>query len=323
MVRSKRGLLHQGQTATFFEAWGGALAYNLQVYFDFSGYSDMAIGLSRMFGILLPQNFYSPFKSQSIIEFWQRWHMTLGRVIYQYVFLPFSFFFAQTRILRKKKLATAFVTIILTYLLVGLWHGAGWTFICFGFIQGLFYFINFSWRHFTAKIKKYSDKKQNTRFLRLIYWGITYLSLVISFVVFRAENMSTAISMYSSMIGGHGFSLTEHYFSFLNYLFGLGNYLENAWHWKFSDQAMLISLGRFEIFSFIILLVIVLTMPNTQEIMSKFSPCLDDKSNLYKKSILSIRWQPNLGFAFVTAILLIISYCFILIGQSEFLYFSF
>lgn len=310
-----------GEAATFFEAWGAALAYNLQVYFDFSGYSDMAIGLGRMFGILLPQNFNSPFKSRSIIEFWQRWHMTLGRVIYTYVFLPLSMFFTRLTFLRKKPLAVSFFTIILTYLLVGFWHGAGWTFICFGLIQGAFYFINFAWRQFGSKRGK---KLQNqTKGSAAIYWGITYLSLVVSFVIFRADSITAATSMYYSMIGGNGFLLTEKYYLLFNYFFGLGDFLQNVCHWKFSETTMLFRLGTPQVLSFAVLLFIVFCMPNTQDMMARFSPCLDNKPSLQKKSIITIIWQPNLWYAYLMAFALIVSYCFILAGQSEFLYFAF
>lgn len=310
------------ETATFFEAWGAALAYNLQVYFDFSGYSDMAIGLARMFGILLPQNFNSPFKSRSIIEFWQRWHMTLGRMINAYVFLPLSLFFTRFKLLKNKNLMVGFLTMIPTYFIVGFWHGAQWTFIIFGIVQGSLYFVNYLWRQLVSK----KWNKKNTKgkdAISLFYWGITYLSLVVSFVIFRSTDMSCAASMYKSMIGGNGFLLTQKYHLALNYLFGLGDFLQNTCHWQFIEVPMLLRIGAAEIIWFVILLFIVLFLPNTQDIMSQFNPCLDDKQSLKKKSIVTITWQPTILYACLLSLALMLGYFYILVGKSEFLYFAF
>ena len=115
----------QGEVISLLEAWAGTLAYTLQLYFDFSGYSDMAVGLARMFGIRLPINFFSPYKADSIIDFWRRWHMTLSRFLRDYVYIPVGG--------NRRRVAS----IMITMLLGGLWHGAGWTFIAWGGIHGL------------------------------------------------------------------------------------------------------------------------------------------------------------------------------------------
>ena len=114
---------------TFFEAWVGALAYTFQLYFDFSGYSDMAIGLARMFGIRFPMNFNSPYKAANIIDFWRRWHITLSRFLRDYLYIPLGG--------NRKGPSRRHVNLMATMLLGGLWHGAGWTFVIWGGLHGV------------------------------------------------------------------------------------------------------------------------------------------------------------------------------------------
>ena len=122
---------------SFFVAWGGVLAYTFQLYFDFSGYSDMAIGLSRMFGVQLPLNFNSPYKAHNISEFWRRWHMTLSRFLRDYLYVPLGG--------NRKGPARRYVNLFTTMLLGGLWHGAGWTFVVWGALHGFYLIINHAW----------------------------------------------------------------------------------------------------------------------------------------------------------------------------------
>jgi D-alanyl-lipoteichoic acid acyltransferase DltB (MBOAT superfamily) len=127
-------------TPTFDQAWIGVLAYTFQLYFDFSGYSDMAIGASYMFGIRLPLNFHSPYKATSIVEFWRRWHITLSRFLRHYLYIPLGG--SRRGPLRR------YVNLMLTMLLGGLWHGAGWTFVVWGALHGAFHSLNNAWRIF-------------------------------------------------------------------------------------------------------------------------------------------------------------------------------
>jgi len=119
-----------GHSLTLLEAWVGALAYTLQLYFDFSAYSDMAIGLSRMFGIKLPLNFNSPYKAANIVDFWRRWHMTLSRFLRDYLYFTLGG--------NRKGTIRRYINLMVTMLLGGLWHGAGWTFIIWGGLHGLY-----------------------------------------------------------------------------------------------------------------------------------------------------------------------------------------
>ncbi|MBT5260335.1 MAG: MBOAT family protein, partial [Nitrospina sp.] len=126
-----------GVILTFVDAWCGALAFTFQLYFDFSGYSDMAIGLGRMFGIILPVNFFSPYKASNIIEFWRRWHITLSRFARDYLYIPLGG--------NRKGTLLRFANLMITMLLIGLWHGAGWTFVIWGGLHGSYLVINHGW----------------------------------------------------------------------------------------------------------------------------------------------------------------------------------
>src|ERR1700738_4595310 len=125
---------------TFDQAWIGALAYTFQLYFDFSGYSDMAIGISLMFGIFLPVNFNSPYKAASIVEFWRRWHMTLSQFLRDYLYIPLGG--------NRRGLALRYVNLMITMLLGGLWHGAAWTFVIWGALHGAYLCVNHAWNRF-------------------------------------------------------------------------------------------------------------------------------------------------------------------------------
>ena len=131
---------------TFAEAWVGALAYTMQIYFDFSGYSDMAIGLSLMFGVRLPVNFNSPYKSKSIIEFWRRWHMTLSRFLRDYVYIPLGG--------NRRGPVRRYANLMATMLIGGLWHGAGWTFVIWGALHGLYLMANHAWNAAGGRLPK-------------------------------------------------------------------------------------------------------------------------------------------------------------------------
>jgi alginate O-acetyltransferase complex protein AlgI len=127
-----------GIALSFLEAWGGSLAYTFQIYFDFSGYSDMAIGLARMLGIRLPLNFNAPYKAVNIIEFWRRWHMTLSRFLRDYLYFPLGG--------NRKGPALKNLNLVVTMLLGGLWHGADWNFVLWGAMHGCYLILNHSWR---------------------------------------------------------------------------------------------------------------------------------------------------------------------------------
>ncbi len=178
---------------TTLEAWFGAIAYSLQLYFDFSGYSDMAVGLGLMLGLTLPINFKTPFRATSMIDFWKRWHITMTRFFMLYVYSPVALTFARWSQQRNLSQGITFVIAIalptaFTFLLSGLWHGAAWHFVAFGLINGIGLVLNHAWRE--AKLP---------RIPKLLGWLLTILVVIVSFVYFRAENMAAAATILKVM----------------------------------------------------------------------------------------------------------------------------
>ena len=171
---------------SFDQAWIGALAYTFQLYFDFSGYSDMAIGISLMFGIFLPLNFNSPYKATSIIDFWRRWHMTLSQFLRDYLYIPLGGN-RHGRVLR-------YVNLMVTMGLGGLWHGAAWTFVAWGALHGVYLCINHAWNHFGP-----AAPPRFARAADLAAFILTFLAVVIAWVFFRADSLASALSVLSKM----------------------------------------------------------------------------------------------------------------------------
>ncbi len=185
---------------TFLEAWIGALGYTFQLYFDFSGYSEMAIGLGLMFNLKLPMNFNSPYQATSMIDFWRRWHMTLGEWVRDYLYIPLG----GNRAGELRKMRNLFVAM----LLIGLWHGASWTFVFWGALHGVFLVINHQWRRTGISLPK------------IVNWGLTFLCVVVCWVFFRAESFHDGWAILRAMVDIRNVVLpaggnTETYLGFL------------------------------------------------------------------------------------------------------------
>jgi alginate O-acetyltransferase complex protein AlgI len=176
----------RGASLHFVAAWGGSLAYALQLYFDFSGYCDMAIGISLLFNIRLPLNFDSPYKSASIVEFWRRWHMTLSRFLRNYLYISLGG--------NRRGPARRRLNLVVTMLLGGLWHGASWTFVAWGGLHAIYLLVNHAWRESGRKLPRY------------IGAPITFIAVVCAWVLFRAADFPSAVSMLAGMSGAHGIS---------------------------------------------------------------------------------------------------------------------
>ena len=173
------------------DAWVGALAFTFQLYFDFSAYSDMALGIARMFGIKLPINFNSPYKARNIIDFWRRWHITLSRFLRDYLYIPLGGN-------RKGKL-WRYINLMVVMLLGGLWHGAGWTFIIWGGLHGSYLMVNHAWHYFIRHYFGVHHRKN--RLITIAGILLTFLMVVVGWVFFRAESVSSAIHMVNTMFG--------------------------------------------------------------------------------------------------------------------------
>jgi D-alanyl-lipoteichoic acid acyltransferase DltB (MBOAT superfamily) len=188
-----------GADVASIEAWGAALAYTFQIYFDFSGYSDMAIGLALLFGIRLPINFNSPYKAGSVIEFWRRWHMTLSQFLRDYLYIPLGG--------NRKSSARRYVNMFATMLLGGLWHGAGWGFILWGALHGSYLIINHVLRRLTPPVQH----RLGRRLLGFGGWALTFLGVVFGWVFFRATTLDGALEISGAMLGIGGFSIPANY----------------------------------------------------------------------------------------------------------------
>jgi alginate O-acetyltransferase complex protein AlgI len=187
-----------GGAISGFWAWIATLAYALQIYFDFSGYSDMATGLALMFGIRLPINFRSPYKACSIIDFWRRWHITLSRFLRDYLYIPLGGNRAGD--LRR------YINVMITMLLGGLWHGANWTFVAWGAVHGVCLIVNQLWRGALIRMPRlHATLRQVPRPLRVAgAWGLTFSIVLASWVLFRATTMQGALTILSAMVGISG-----------------------------------------------------------------------------------------------------------------------
>jgi alginate O-acetyltransferase complex protein AlgI len=180
------GLAFGPTPPTFDQAWIGALAYTFQLYFDFSGYSDMAIGISLMFGIFLPLNFNSPYKSTSIIDFWRCWHMTLSQFLRDYLYIPLGG--------NRRGRTSRYANLMITMVLGGLWHGAAWTFAAWGTLHAVYLCINHAWNHYGPAVAPRFAWLAN-----LAASALTFIAVVVAWVFFRADNISSALFILSKM----------------------------------------------------------------------------------------------------------------------------
>ena len=278
----------QGLPLTFFDAWSGALAYSLQLYFDFSGYSDMAIGVAWMFGIKFPLNFDSPYKAVNIIDFWRRWHITLSRFLRDYLYIPLGG--------NRKGKFRRYINLMITMLLGGLWHGAGWTYIVWGGLHGIYLVINHQWHSLRRTLGH--DLSKSYWWSQCLGCFVTFLAVVVAWVFFRAENMNTAIAMLKVMVGATSISL--------------------------SSPSLIVSK---KLLLLLILFFIVWFTPNTQQLMGQYNPVIEQstaKTSLGWSDYLwqKLQWQPNRLWSLISAILTAL--CLLKLSEvSEFLYFDF
>ena len=301
----------QGTSLSLGEAWGGAWAYTLQLYFDFSGYSDMAVGLARMFGMRLPMNFHSPYKAVNIIDFWRRWHITLSRFLRDYLYIPLGG--------NSGAGARRYLNLMATMLIGGLWHGAGWTFVLWGALHGCYLVTNHLWHAIRRRLGLTIGS--GGRLGRVSARLITLIAVAVAWVLFRAADLETARSMLSSMAGLNGIGLpgglaapVEALAPWLIPALGLnfgGTFPHELVYWS----AGLPWIG--------LLLVIALIAPNSNQLLRRYDPVLPpERLSLELGAWVWPTWRPALGYALVTTAALIWSLTW-MTSVSEFLYFQF
>ncbi|MBL4614369.1 MAG: MBOAT family protein, partial [Magnetovibrio sp.] len=249
-------LADAGEEIPFSMAWSGALAYTFQIYFDFSGYCDMAIGLARCFGIRLPINFNSPYKAVDIVDFWRRWHITLSHFLRDYLYIPLG----GSRAGKVQR----YLNLSITMLLGGLWHGASWTFVVWGGLHGVYLMINHAW-----SAHRKSQGRAVSPLGRIMGRALTLVAVIFAWVFFRAETFGGAASVATGMIGLNGFA-------------GVG---------EVPQALAAVARGVPASFVwFIPLTFVVLALPNTAELAASYRPTL-----YFRKALGLNNWKPRNG----------------------------
>ena len=277
-----------GGTITFFEALYGMLAYSLQLYFDFSGYSDMAYGLALLIGVELPVNFNSPYKARSLVEFWSRWHITLSRFLRDYVYIPLG----GNRYGAFKR----FRNLLATMLIGGIWHGAGWTFVVWGAMHGIGLIVNHFWK-ITCEKLNIADKFSRSKLWTVFSSVLTLLFVFTAWIVFRSENWTGVRMMFRGLCGLNGAVLPQ---AILNMLPGFVQHL-------ITGSASMTLLGNGSVMQFISETVLIFA----SLLLALFGNNVYNMSKKMKYACLVV------AFYFVLQKLLFA------VEQTEFLYFQF
>jgi alginate O-acetyltransferase complex protein AlgI len=275
--------------------WGAALAYTAQLYFDFSGYSDMAIGGGLLFGIRLPINFASPYKADSIIDFWRRWHLTLSRFLRDYLYVPLGG--------NRRGPGRRYGNLLITMLLGGFWHGAGWTFVIWGALHGVYLVINHLWRALGRQVS--GGVEESTKLGRRLSQTITFLAVVVAWVFFRSADVGSALRMLAAMAGSNGIEVPP----------------SLAGHWSSLPLASGPVDGAAALLVSLALLAIAWFAPNTQELTGYVGPDGSHAANEAHQSP-TVRWQPSAGWALAVGGLFAVA-LMLMSKVSEFIYFQF
>ena len=274
------GQAAQGVAPRLTDAWIGALAFTVRIYFDFSAYSDMAIGLARILGFKLPINFFSPYRATSIIEFWRRWHITLSRFLRDYIYIPLGG--------NRMGEARRYVNLMAVMLIGGLWHGASWTFVAWGGLQGLYLSLNHMWRGTGATMP------------RLLGWSLTMSAVVFAWVAFRAPDFQSARLIWAGMLGWNGIVLPPG---------ALANHLAQLWphyvdirspfnvytHIQGRLSTMVIPTG----------LLISWLLPNVYQWLDRFEPALYYDRCAHGERM-KLGWRPSIPTAIGLAVLVVL-----------------
>jgi alginate O-acetyltransferase complex protein AlgI len=328
------GFDHTGQLG-LLGSWSTALAYSMQLYFDFSGYSDMAVGLGAMFGVSLPINFNSPYKSSGVIDFWQRWHMTLTRYLTLLLYNPISLWITRRRMARgllanrrAAETPSGFVEMIafptfVTIFLAGIWHGAGLQFIVFGVLHAIYLTINHAWRIFGPRPTR-DARLSISRTLNHV-WAVTltYLAVLLAQVFFRSDSVADAMRLLGGAFGLRGMELPLPVRASSLVKFG------SLSDWLLGHH--LIAIGSIELYDTVTkpllynipiiagLMLLAWGTPNTYQILGSCNPSLQKVAPLHWRLLL---WQPNRAWSLCMGVMLF----FVLtrLGHpGRFLYFQF
>lgn len=280
-------------------AWVGTITFALQIYFDFSGYSDMAIGLASMFGFRLPINFRSPYRATSIIDFWRRWHITLSQFLRDYLYIPLGG--------NRLGIPRSYLNIMIVMLLGGFWHGASWNFCVWGGLHGLYLVINHLWRK--GPFTLWGGD--------VLSWSMTLIAVLVAWVFFRAPDLQSALGLVTSLTGLNGIVIPGaiiHAMPFLNTLGITDGSLGN----------LILGIPTVQLLAIPVGLIVAVALPNVYDMLGRH---WHDDMPLQTRSRFSLMhlhltWTPTLGYACLGAAFFILS----MIGRwqtTTFLYFQF
>jgi D-alanyl-lipoteichoic acid acyltransferase DltB (MBOAT superfamily) len=319
-----------GSAISLILAWAAAIGFTLQIYFDFSGYTDMALGLARFFGVRLPQNFNSPLQASSIIDFWMRWHMTLTRFLTAYIYNPMALWLTRRRLASgrpglggRNTTIGAFAyllmfPLLLTMLISGLWHGAGYGFIVWGLLHGFYLTINHAWRLIRPQF--WSDTRSYERFMQPFGQLLTFTVVAAAMLFFRSPTITSALDLMKGLVGHNGVALPQAIYDHLGPLAGwlhragVTSVAPELWNGE--------QFGRMAVWIFVSLFI-ALACPNSLQILAGYEPALGVKpSPIYIAGRRIIEWYPSLPWAFGVSIMAAVA-ILSLQQRSEFLYWQF
>ena len=272
-------------------AWLGAIAYTFQIYFDFSGYCDMALGLARMFGIRLPINFNSPYQARSIVDFWRRWHITLSRFLRDYLYIPLGG--------NMKGPARRYFNLMATMVLGGLWHGAAWTFVFWGLLHGFYLIVNHGWNLFAKQA--FANVKVPSIISAILSQSITMLAVIVAWVFFRAETFNGATAILQGMAG-----------------------LETATDAKLWKGLLATSADQWV--QFVVLGAIVFFFPNSIQLLRRYRPVTEFAKSLKSGALWQdLIWRPSSRWTLAASVLTVVAIIqlYRLEDMTEFIYFNF
>ncbi|VIO76731.1 Peptidoglycan O-acetyltransferase [Bradyrhizobium ivorense] len=300
-------LANQAQPISFFDGWGAALAFTYQIYFDFSGYSDIAIGLSLLFGVRLPVNFDSPYKSASIIDFWRRWHITLSRFLRDYLYIPLGG--------NRDGWVRRYVNLMIVMLLGGLWHGASWLFVVWGGLHGIYLIINHLFRYLR---ERFAPTSRIVAGIAALCSLLVFPAVLLSWVFFRSESWMGAKIMLKAMMGGFGILVPEQYQAML------GSFAPSVMRTLHMQTGNLVTFGSETAVLWLVLVTLfVFILPNSQQLLLG---TYDDKPGhpVRRGLARALAFRPTpisaIAGAFVGVLVLAIIYLGV---PSEFIYFQF
>lgn len=310
------------------EAWGGALAYALQMYFDFSGYSDMAIGLSLLFGIMLPANFNSPYKARNVIEYWSRWHMTLTRFLTAYIYNPIVVAITRRRAAkglplpkRGRMTAGTFAALVamptlVTMLISGVWHGAGWQFVIFGLLHGAFLIVAHGWRWWKVRRGRTLDSGSLTSMVGSVL--LTFLCVTVALVFFRAASVGAALDVLRGMAGLNGVTLPTPFERLPGFADVVGRFGIRIGNLPLFDAWLMLRIAVF--------LFVVWALPNSNQWLRDYPTALGLRvvPSWLERYVPAARWRPTAAFGVPLGAVAIVTILYaISVAPTEFLYFQF